>query len=157
MSNLAQKVEGQLVSLGSFLWQSEWYGRENELVNLFAHSFLSHSIPIAQIGIEVAVKQLPTLDGKVLVRKDLVVWSTPNQTVWERGLPANDPIVIIEFKVHAWEKCERDLEWLTSYTKLYPQVTGFSVCGFVKRPRGVKFARIEGGRIAAQQVAPPVA
>ncbi|WDT76606.1 MAG: hypothetical protein MPW16_05195 [Candidatus Manganitrophus sp.] len=154
MNICAKIVESQLISLGSFLHESEWYGRENELVNLFAHSFLSGNVKITQIGIEVAVKQLPRFGGKALVRKDLVVWNHPNETLWVRGTPANDPAVIIEFKVNAEKKCAPDLDWLCKYTKVYPHVVGFSVCGHIKHNRRVTFARVERGMIAAQQVAP---
>ena len=58
-------IETQLQALDQFLKQSTWYGRENELVNLFAHEFLpravSDSCPLkslTQIGIEVAVRQV---------------------------------------------------------------------------------------------------
>ena len=154
MNIWAEKVESQLISLGSFLKNSDWYGRENELVNLFVHSFLSASIKIAQIGIEVAVKQLPRVGGKALVRKDLVVWNSPNETVWANGEPANDPAVIVEFKVNAADRCARDLDWLGCYTKVYPRVVGFAVCGYIKHNRCVTYSRVEKGEIAAQQIAP---
>lgn len=142
------------MALGSYLQKSEWYGRENELVNLFAHSFLAAFIQVTQIGIEVAVKQLPRADSKVLVRKDLVVWNKPNDTVWIGGVPLNDPAVIVEFKVNDSKKCRVNLDWLSSYTELYPHVVGFSVCGYLKQNRRVTFARVERGKIAAEKVAP---
>ncbi len=154
MNNLADKIETQLISLGSFLHESEWYGRENELVNLFAHSFLAGPIQIAQIGIEVAVKQLAKVGGKALVRKDLVVWNKPCETVWVKGIPTNDPAVIIEFKINDSKKCASDIAWLRRYTEVYPEVVGFSVCGYLKERRGISFTRVETGKIAAQQVAP---
>lgn len=154
MNNLADKIETQLISLGSFLHESEWYGRENELINLFAHSFLAGPIQIAQLGIEVAVKQLAKVGGKALVRKDLVVWNKPYETVWVKGIPTNDPAVIIEFKINDSKKCASDIAWLCIYTEAYPEVVGFSVCGYLKERRGVSFTRVETGKIAAQQVAP---
>jgi hypothetical protein len=142
------------------LLESEWYGRENELVNLFAHSFLvgrqglDGPIEARQLGIEVAVKQIGRNGGKALVRKDLVVWNQPNQTVWAKGAPTNDPAAIVEFKVNDKSKCAPDLVWLRNYTTLYPSVVGFSVCGFVKELRGVSFVRILKGNSGAPLFAP---
>lgn len=105
------------MDLGQFLRDSEWYGRENELVNLFAHSFLrgrigpNGPIDVAQLGIEVAVKQLDEIQGKEVVRKDLVVWSKPNETVWVGRKPLNR----------------------------------YSVCGFIQEHRGVSFMRFSRG------------
>ena len=140
-------MDGALMELGQFLRDSDWYGRENELVNLFAHSFLrgrigpNGPIDVAQLGIEVAVKQLDEIQGKELVRKDLVVWSKPNETVWVGRKPVNRPIAVIEFKVNDDKKCSPDMEWLTAYTRANPGVLGYSVCGFIQEHRGVSFAR----------------
>lgn len=150
-NRLADIVEEELKALGLFLQNSNWYGRENELVNLFAHSFLAKSIQVSQIGIEVAVKQIPTVTSKALVRKDLVIWESPNETVWIDGKPFNDPAVIVEFKTNQLRKCNQDIEWLASYTRLYPHVTGFSVCGYVKDARQVIFSRVEKGEVFSQQ------
>lgn len=155
----AKCIEGALLELGRFLMDSEWYGRENELVNLFAHSFLAGSAgpqgPVlpAQIGIEVAVKQLARPGGKDLVRKDLVVWNAPKETAWSRGVVANTPAAIVEFKVNDRKKCGPDLEWLSAYTTLYPTVVGYSVCGHIRDARGVWFIPIiKGTRGTAQRV-----
>jgi hypothetical protein len=37
-------IERSLRGLDSFLKESTWRGRENEVVNLFAHSFLTREI-----------------------------------------------------------------------------------------------------------------
>lgn len=155
MTSWGHTIEAALLELGQFLRASDWYGRENELVNLFAHSFLAGrtgpngTIQAGQLGIEVAVKQLSRAGGKALVRKDLVVWNKTNETVWAKKVVANDPAAIIEFKVNDNKKCTPDLVWLRSYTKLYSGVVGFSVCAFVKESRGVSFVRITGGESAA--------
>jgi len=139
-------IESRLVALDQFLQASDWYGRENELVNLFAHSFLAKEpIHAAQIGIEVAVKQLPSDAGKKLVRKDLVLWSRPNETLWIGGQPVNDPVAVVEFKVNDQRECDDDIAWLKGFTSLYPAVLGYSVCGFVARRRGVRFVRVTNG------------
>ena len=153
----AKCIEEALLELGRFLMDSEWYGRENELVNLFAHSFLAGShgphgpVRPSQIGIEVAVKQLERPGGKALVRKDLVVWNAPNETVWSQGVVTNTPAAIVEFKVNDRKKCGPDLEWLTAYTTLYPSVVGYSVCGHILNARGVWFVPIVKGKKGAAQ------
>ena len=69
------------MDLDNFLRHSDWFGRENEIINLFAHKFLAMRLgqtplmSLTQIGIEVAVKQIHDRNkGKKFVRKDLVLW-----------------------------------------------------------------------------------
>lgn len=143
-------VERAFDSLGLYLLNSDWYGRENELVNLFAHSFLLEqpsSLMPSQLGIEVAVKQIQTEGAKALVRKDLVIWKQPNQTVWKDGAPTNDPAVVVEFKINDIKKCAPDVEWLRLFTAAHPGVIGYSVCGFIAKSRGVSYKRIEKGGV----------
>jgi len=160
MSNWADPIDAALLGLGRFLRSSDWHGRENELVNLFAHSFLAGSrgptgaIHAAQLGIEVAVKQLDLPGAKNVVRKDLVLWNKPNETVWVKGAATNVPAAVVEFKVNDNRKCTPDLEWLTAYTSLYPSVLGYSVCGFIEERRGVSFVRISKGTKSAALFAP---
>jgi len=135
-------IESALKALDTFLKNSSRQGRENEIVNLFAHTFLSKYVDISQIGIEVAVQQLPD-QWKQLVRKDLVVRWKPNQTVWnQKWNPVNNPIAIIERKVNDITKCEGDIEWLKSFVKIYPTVVCYSVCAFIKNDRGMKYKKI---------------
>jgi hypothetical protein len=160
MTTWKHVIESALLDLGRFLRASDWYGRENELVNLFAHSFLAGRsgpkgpIHASQLGIEVAVKQLSRAGGKTLVRKDLVIWRKENQTVWAQRAAANDPAAIVEFKVNDNKKCARDLAWLSNYTELHPSVTGFSVCGFLQELRGVSFVSVAKGISAVTLFAP---
>lgn len=144
-------IDQALGNLGQYLLNSDWYGRENELVNLFAHSFLlneqSISLLPSQIGIEVAVKQIQTEGAKALVRKDLVIWKEPNQTVWNERAPTNDPAVVVEFKINDIRKCSPDVEWLRLFTATHPGVIGYSVCGFITESRGVSYKRIEKGEV----------
>lgn len=151
MTDWTKCIDGALMDFGQFLRDSDWYGRENELVNLFAHSFLrgrvgpDGPINVAQLGIEVAVKQLDEIKGKEVVRKDLVLWNKPNETVWVDRKPLNQPIAVIEFKVNDDKKCSPDIEWLTAYTRSNPGVLGYSVCGFIREHRGVSFMRFSQG------------
>lgn len=143
-------IEQALKNLDNFLKNSNWYGRENEVVNIFAHKFLVESIgrepllSLDQIGIEVAVKQLYSNKGKELVRKDLVIWKHGDTSVWdEGGKISNNPLAIIEWKVNDIKKCNYDIKWLSEYTAMYPEVICFSVCAFLKENRGLQFERVK--------------
>jgi len=117
----------------------DWWGRENEMVNLFAWSHLAKQVRantifsnVGQIGIEVAVRQLPkevllkihptSQRPKSDVRKDLVIWPSARMSLWKANLPGNEPLAIMEWKVNhflnraAHQKNRRDylldVEWL---------------------------------------------
>ena len=145
--NIQEIIELALKDFDIYLKESNWYGRENEVVNLFAHKFLSKYIgnepflSLDQIGIEVAVKQLKTERSNELVRKDLVIWKGGETSVWnEKGEIVNDPLAIIEWKTNNSSKCEYDINWLREYKKKYPEVIGFSVCAFVKENRRIEIS-----------------
>jgi hypothetical protein len=92
-------LESSLVWLDAFIKKSFLHGRENEVVNLFAHAFLAKHLDISRVGIEVSVKQLSGPGRKGLVRKDLVIWGKENGTVWNgKREPVNDPLAVIEWK-----------------------------------------------------------
>ena len=142
-------IEKALKNFDNFLKDTNWYGRENEVVNIFAHKFLAEYVgekpllSLDQLGIEVAVKQLDSEKGKELVRKDLVIWKYGDTSVWnEKGEIINNPLVIIEWKVNDVKKCSYDIGWLGEYTRKYPDVTGYSVCTFMIGKRGLQFQRI---------------
>ncbi|PIR43981.1 hypothetical protein COV23_02320 [Candidatus Wolfebacteria bacterium CG10_big_fil_rev_8_21_14_0_10_31_9] len=147
-------IEISINELNDYLKNSNWYGRENEVINLFAHTFLIKYLgkdgftSISQIGVEVAVKQLSLLNGKKLVRKDLVIWGQSNETVWDDNRePKNTPIAVLEWKVNYISKCDGDIEWLKEFTKNYPKVTGYSICAFINDKRGVSYKKIKNGVI----------
>lgn len=100
---------------------SEWCGRENEAVSLYAFGHLAKEVrkhpgrllyDPTQIGIEVAVRQLrrKKFKGQVrTVRKDLVIWPTPGMTLWKanalhNGVRVmevhNEPLAVMEWKVN---------------------------------------------------------
>ena len=141
------------ISLGAFLAEGTWYGRENEVVNLFAHHFLMRHlgkgpfIDPSQIGIEVAVQQIPKAGRKKLVRKDLVLWNRPLETVWEGGVAKNIPAAILEWKTGKAAKCEADIKWLLDFTRIYPDVLAYSICAFIGKKRGISFKKIIRGRV----------
>ncbi len=147
--NIQEIIESALKDFDVYLKESNWYGRENEVVNLFAHRFLSKYIgkepllSLDQLGIEAAVKQLQTERSNELVRKDLIIWNNGETSVWdEKGEIVNDPLAIIEWKTNNLSKCEYDMNWLRGYKKKYPKVIGYSVCAFIKENRGIKYTKI---------------
>lgn len=148
-----QIIENSLNELSCFLNSNHWRGRENEVVNLFAHRFLwSHLgegpfIDPSQIGIEVAVKQIPRTGCKKLVRKDLVLWNKPLETVWGTEKGFNAPAVIMEWKADKIAKCAIDLRWLQAFTRLNTQVLGYSVCAFLEQERRITFYRVSKGKV----------
>jgi hypothetical protein len=95
----------------------EWYGRENEMVNLYAWNHLAKQVgadtilrDACQIGIEVAVQQLPkevllkwnpkVQRPKKDVRKDLVIWPSARMCLWKDKESCNEPLAIMEWKVN---------------------------------------------------------
>ena len=148
-----QIIEDSLNELSCFLNSNRWRGRENEVVNLFAHRFLwSHLgegpfVDPSQIGIEVAVGQIPKAGAKKLVRKDLVLWNKPLETVWGTEKVFNAPAVILEWKANRIAKCATDIEWLQAFTRLNPEVLGYSVCAFLEQERGISFTRVAKGKV----------
>lgn len=138
-------IESAFRDMDTFLRASEWRGRENEVVNLFAHRFLAAQVSsdgplrsIRQIGIEVAVPQI-TGSGKQYVRKDLVIWPNEDMTVFVGdGIPA----AIIEWKVNDPRECGRDAAWLRLFTDTYPAVVGYTACATLVGVRGCVFARV---------------
>ena len=68
---------------------SNWHGRERGMVSLFALGHLSQdcdrdgSVRLTQIGIEVAVRQLPGDKKRHNVCKDLVIWPEEEMTCWD--------------------------------------------------------------------------
>jgi hypothetical protein len=143
---LSGVIEAALRRCHDHLESTDWHGRENELVNLFAQHCLVMEMdskgPLrssAQVGIEVAV---PQVSGSIkrFVRKDLVIWPQPLMTAWS-GIPA----AIIEWKRDRISSCSPDIEWLKRFTRQYPETTGYSVCGFIKAPRGICFTKVQNG------------
>lgn len=145
-------IDRALKRCHDFLVTSTWHGRENELVNLFAQ----HCLPAemqpggclqsqSQVAVEVAVPQV-TNSSKKYVRKDLVIWPEPLMTAWS-GIPA----AIIEWKRDQIRHCSTDIEWLEQFTERFPMTVGYSVCGFLKEPRGISFTRVQCG-VARQTI-----
>ena len=146
-------IESSFGEFDNFLKKTNWYGRENEVVNIFALKFLSQYIgegnftELSQIGIEVAVRQVNKKPGKELVRKDLVIWDSPDQTVWNSSRePKNVPAVIVEWKRNKESACDGDIEWIEKFTSIYTQTLGYSVCAFIDNKRGLSYVKVRNGR-----------
>ena len=102
----------------------------------------------SQIGIEVAVKQISKAGGKKLVRKDLVLWNHPLETVWGTGATLNSPAAILEWKTEKIAKCTADIDWLQAYTEIYPNVLGYSICAFIGNKRGIWLRKVTKGQVS---------
>lgn len=144
MSELDALVEKSLRSFFRNIC-SEWCGRENEMVSLYAFGHLAKHVrrgtilsQLTQIGIEVAVRQLPPdkehPKPKKDVRKDLVIWPAPGMTLWKANVPHHEPLAVMEWKVNHYlsrashqqnrREHEGDIRWLCA-TSLRPGMTDF--------------------------------
>jgi hypothetical protein len=153
-------AEQALASLDSYLRVSQWFGREHEVVNLFAHRFLlpmcAEGSPLSsptQIGIEVAVPQVEAANRKRLVCKDLVLWPEAEMTVWGHDGSLNVPSVIFEWKTNDEGKCRGDIEWLKEFTQKFQTTLGYAVCANLIDERQIVFWRVEQGRVANKSFA----
>ena len=148
-------VETSLTQFRGFLKESDWFGRENEIVNLYAHQFLAYEIHahgpfscLTQIGIEVGVTQV-TGSVKKYVRKDLVIWPKPRMTIWTKGAV---PAVVIEWKRDSIAATKADIRWLCAFTKRYPGTLGVTACAFMSDPRGLAWSFVERGRLSNESL-----
>ena len=149
-------VESSLRDLIVQVFENDWIGRERELVSLYAFgclldhckpgSFLHHP---SQIGIEVAVPQLPGERRKAQVCKDLIIWPAPRMTCWDTHRRAvKHPAVVIEWKADRTKVDSRDVAWLREYSKSRRDFLGYAVC-VDSRARKFKLAcaRVHDGQV----------
>ena len=132
--SLNTKIYAALKEMELYLHKSEWRGKENDCVNLFAHRFLAKRVwPIDRIGIEVAVPQLGGKRRKQAVRKDLVVWKRSGDTTWASDWMAKAvPMAILEWKVKRGSASKptissRDRTWLKAFKRKHSGFTGVCV------------------------------
>lgn len=123
-----------LKEFSTFIRDSDWRGKENDCVNLFAHRFLAKRVrPIDRIGIEVAVPQLGGKGRKQAVRKDLVIWKRSGHTTWGADWKAKAvPQAILEWKVKRGATAKptissRDRAWLKAFKSKHRGFTGVCV------------------------------
>ena len=154
---------------------SDWGGRENEMVNLYAHGHLAKFVrpqtilnDLSQIGIEVAVQQLPrevllkwnpqAQKPKKDVRKDLVLWPSARMCLWKDNVPSNEPLAIMEWKVNhvrnhaSHRKNQRDypldVNWLcgTSLRSEMENFIGYAVLlENTRTPKTLTCVRVQAG------------
>jgi len=123
-----------LKEFSAFICDSDWRGKENDCVNLFAHRFLAKRVrPIDRIGIEVAVPQLSGKGRKQAVRKDLVIWKCSGDTTWGAAWKAKAiPQAILEWKVKRGPAAKptisaRDRAWLKAFKRKHRGFIGVCV------------------------------
>jgi hypothetical protein len=123
-----------LKEFSAFICDSEWRGKENDCVNLFAHRFLAKRVrPIDRIGIEVAVPQLGGSRRKQAVRKDLVIWKRSGDTTWASDWRAKAvPLAILEWKVKRGATAKptisnRDRVWLKAFKRKHRGFSGVCI------------------------------
>jgi hypothetical protein len=132
--SLTNNIYAALKEMELYLRKSDWRGKENDCVNLFAHRFLAKRVrPIDRIGIEVAVPQLGGKGRKQAVRKDLLIWKRGGATTWGADWKAKAvPQAILEWKVKRGPGAKptisnRDRAWLKAFKSNHRGFTGVCV------------------------------
>ena len=128
-------IRDSLLDLANFVARTSWHGREREAVSLFAFGFLLPRCQPAgplreptQIGLDVAVAQIPGPGRKTHVCKDLVIWPEPAGTCWDTsGNPTKIPLAILEWKARTDLMCDYDETWLRDYTANALELCGYAV------------------------------
>jgi hypothetical protein len=157
-----------------------WHGREREMVSLFCFGHLiSHCrtggllFDRGQVGIEVAVRQLPAdvlekLRCKSDVCKDVVIWPKPKMTVWDNDLkPRREPLSVMEWKVvnrlddkrqqtTKLAEHESDKQWLRETSRRSSEFTGYAVLVNSKtEPRTLICSSVRSGEIQERWIVLP--
>ncbi len=160
LTNLDRLIGRTLVRFENWLLSSDWHGRENECVNLFAHGFLFKEIGVGkpiedftQIGIEASVPQPKGVGVKAAVRKDLVIWDKARETAFNADwTPVYSPISIIEWKArrkpkHATLLDSHDVRWLSQMSLQNHNSLGYAVTvDFINPTRRISSARFFCGK-----------
>lgn len=156
-------VEEALIDFEDWYAVSSWLGKERDCVNMFAMNFLARNIgpesaikDLAQIRIECPVPQ-PSGYPRDGASKDLVIWADPLQTTWDSDWkPAQAPKVILEWKTVRTGACpesfhDHDMEWLTRFTREYPDATGYLVSVYHPMDgRRVDWAKVSNGSVSVK-------
>ena len=135
IGSLDSLIRESLLALVEHVARHDWHGREREIVSLYAFGFL---VPRCrpggllqqptQIGLDVAVPQLPGEGRKALVCKDLVLWAEPEGTCWDKeGNATKTPLAILEWKAGTALNSRYDEEWLLEYSVMVKNFSGYSV------------------------------
>ena len=119
---------------------------------------------LTQIGIEVAVRQLPPDKEhprkKKDVRKDLVIWPAPGMTLWKANVPHNEPLAVMEWKLNRYPNRaahqknrpthQDDIRWLrtTSLRRGMADFVGYAVLvENTQDPKRLTCTRVHAGAV----------
>ena len=155
-------IEDALSEFTEWFVSSDWHGKERDCVNIFAHNFLASNIEpgaaishLGQIRIESAVPQ-PKDFPKKTAAKDLVIWSTSYDTVWDNNWNvSNFPIAVMEWKTKRSGNMPKqfdnhDVRWLSGFTEQYFDTFGYLVRVYDgPQGRSVDWAKVKNGTINA--------
>jgi hypothetical protein len=138
MIELDDIISKSLKAFLDYINQTNWTGRENEAVSLYAFGFLqkecSQEGPLhdpTQIGIEVGAADTPKSKNSQ-VRKDLVIWESPGANRWYPAYKESEPLAIMEWKVLRPEmnrhpSTSADVAWLSDHCGKHPGTVGYSI------------------------------
>lgn len=166
VTNLDNTIKQALRSFHQDLCAPGWCGREREMISLYVFGHLAErcdpkGLRLAQIGIEVAVPQLPRnaqhLKRRGDVCKDILIWATPRMTCWTKEGLHREPLAVMEWKVvHQFDRRaqkkkigehEADILWLQEKSNRVPfPFVGYAVFVESRKPRTV-CARIAVGQV----------
>lgn len=163
-----------LQACGEFVAASEWRGRENELVNLYALGYLMPRLCVAggpfvptHLGIEVAVPQLPGRSNRKDpdVRKDLVIWRSPSITTWmSPNATPSAVLAVMEWKLinnigrperptQKRREHESDVAWLLASSERLVGLTGYAVfVDLQARPAPFELTIVRAGAVLSHRV-----
>ena len=132
-------IEDALIEFEGWYITAEWYGKERDCVNMFAHGFLGRKVrpgaaikKLTQIRVESAAPQ-PSGYSKLTAAKDLVIWKDGLDTVWDENWQvSNIPWVVMEWKIKRTGKPNHqfdahDVDWLLGFTNDYSGTFGYLV------------------------------
>jgi hypothetical protein len=143
------------------IFNGGWRGREREAINVFVLGHLVRRVhsegvlrDLTQVGIEVTVPSLKTINPKGRVTKDLVLWPAAGMTLWDNEWrEANIPSAVLEWKVFRSlhrrpDLSATDIEWCRKWTKAYPSAIGYAVAlDLDDRTFRIRVARVEVGLV----------
>ena len=132
MSDFDVLLQQSLTAFTNDAFAKAWWGKEREAVSLFAFGYLikqcrpdSIFYDPAQVGIEVRVPKADGLGTKTEICKDLVIWSAPGATIWNKE---QWPIAVLEWKANEPRVSARDVAWLVAFSAGRPKFTGYAIC-----------------------------
>ncbi|MBN2387689.1 MAG: hypothetical protein JXB85_11780 [Anaerolineales bacterium] len=154
MKDIDTTVKNALMQFTEEVFTRSWWGKEREAVSLFAFGYLTKQcspdcvlFDPAQIGIEVRVPQVERIGMKREVCKDLVIWSGPGATCWDKD---QYPLAILEWKANQAHVAANDVAWLTTFSAGRPGFVGYAICLDLKK----RTFRLSCTRIQSEKVRP---